>query len=143
VQRFSSSQNHRSHVETLQYLLARAVGVANRITLDEMVAHLASLQLPYSGSVPEFQNNVLGPLKAAGTLTTLVYPGPQGGLFIPTSEREIRRPSLHVLSRIESEVENLIGMRGATHIGDGVTVPDLDALLSHISNLKQVCESNQ
>lgn len=40
----------------------------------------------------------------------MVYPGPQGGVFIPCDENEIRVVANQVLSRIDSEVENLAGI---------------------------------
>ncbi|ACV24715.1 hypothetical protein [Methanocaldococcus fervens] len=63
----------------------------------------------YNKSREDFQHEVLIPLKKEGIITTLVYPGPQGGIFIPCDENEIKEVARQVFERIEAELENLEG----------------------------------
>lgn len=62
----------------------------------------------------EFQQTILGELKRIGIVATLVYPGVQGGVFIPCNENEVRTVANQILDRVDSEVGNLEGIAQQT-----------------------------
>jgi Zn-dependent oligopeptidase len=54
-----------------------------------------------------FQETVLTPLKREGIVATLVYPGPQGGVFIPCEDQDIHVAARQLLKRVTQELHNL------------------------------------
>jgi hypothetical protein len=80
-------------------------GINNRTTIENILAHLQSQGINLNRE--EFQQTILGNLKRKGIVATLVYPGTQGGVFIPCSEQEVKQAADQVLDRINSEVVNL------------------------------------
>jgi len=98
----------RWHVVNFLLNLRNALGIENRISIDDILVHLESHGISLSRE--QFQQTILGELKRQGILMTLPYPGGRGGVFIPTSEDEARRAAAQVLERIESEIENIRGV---------------------------------
>jgi hypothetical protein len=62
----------------------------------------------------KFQQTVLNDLKQRGIVATLVYPGTNGGVFIPCDEGEVRTVAHQILDRVYSEVVNLEGIAQPT-----------------------------
>lgn len=82
-------------------------GAANGIYLDALV-HYYNQQLNSDLSREAFQHGVLIPLKQRGFICSLPYPGTNGGIFIPCNETEIFVLMEQVLSRVESELSNIL-----------------------------------
>ena len=95
-------------------------GISNRTSIKNILDYLGSRGINLNRE--EFQNNVLTELKRAGIVATLVYPGPQGGVFIPCDASEIRKVAMQVLNRIIQELRNLEGMATQTQIERIVSV---------------------
>ena len=105
----TNQHNQDGKWHTVNFLLQNnCCGIDNRVSIGEILQHLNSNGINISRE--EFQQTILGELKREGIVATLVYPGPQGGVFIPCSEDEIKEVAGQVLSRIESEVKNLSGI---------------------------------
>lgn len=102
---------------TVQFLLNGGYcGARNRVAIAAILEHLS--QNNYNMSREEFQNNILTELKRQGIVATFIYPGPQGGVFIPCSEYDIREVCRQVLSRVCSELLNLEGLTVETDFFD-------------------------
>jgi DNA-binding IscR family transcriptional regulator len=69
----------------------------------------------------EFQTQVLTELKRLGIVATLVYPGPQGGVFIPCDQDEVRQVAEQVIDRVIQELTNLEGITNQTQVHDIIT----------------------
>jgi hypothetical protein len=94
---------------TVNFLLQNNhCGINNRIAMNNILQYLNSQGINISRE--EFQQTILGELKRNGVVATLVYPGPQGGVFIPCNEDEIKVVAEQILSRVDSEVRNLEGI---------------------------------
>jgi len=93
-------------VAALEFLLARGhCGIQNRTMIADVQEHLA--QNGHRITREQFQHQVLTVLKREGALATLVHPGPQGGLFIPCNEGEMRQVASQVVQRVARELHNL------------------------------------
>ena len=105
----TNQHNQDGNWHTVNFLLQNnRCGIDNRISIDKILQHLNSNGINISRE--EFQQTILGELKRKGIVATLVYPGQQGGVFIPCSENEIKEVADQVLSRMDSEVKNLAGI---------------------------------
>ena len=114
----SKPQNQR---ETVRFLLQNGhCGINNRTGIDAILSHLRSQGINLNRG--EFQNTVLTELKRAGIVATLVYPGPQGGVFIPCDASEIRKVATQVLDRVVQELRNLEGTATQTQIEHIVSI---------------------
>ncbi|MEJ5330243.1 MAG: hypothetical protein WHT07_08820 [Desulfobaccales bacterium] len=106
IQNATTPNEHRI---TVQFLLNEGYcGASNRVKIDDILQHLYQNNIYMSRE--EFQNNILTELKRQGIVATFVYPGRQGGVFIPCSESDIREVCLQVISRVCSELLNLEGL---------------------------------
>lgn len=102
---------------TINYLIINGhCGIDRRTTIDSILGDLSSHGITLSREA--FQQEILGDLKRQGIVATLVYPGPQGGVFIPCCEDEIRTAANQVLNRIDSELGNLEGIAQLTPFGN-------------------------
>ena len=116
-----NSSNPREQIETIRFLLQNGhCGINNRIGIDTILTHLSSQGINLNRE--EFQNIVLTELKRAGIVATLVYPGPQGGVFIPCDASEIRKVATQVLDRVVQELRNLEGTATQTQIEHIVSI---------------------
>ena len=105
----SSHNNQNGKWHTVNFLLNNNVcGIGNRKSIEEILQYLNSRGIVINRE--KFQQSILGELKREGIVATLIYPGIQGGVFIPCSENEIKEVANQVLSRIDSEVKNLAGI---------------------------------
>jgi len=110
-----SNPGYGAHLSTIEFLLQNGhCGINNRIGIGAILQYL--YQQGYAYSREGFQNNVLTELKRRGIVATLVYPGPQGGVFIPCNQTEIREVSRQLLSRVVQELTNLEGTANRTRI---------------------------
>ncbi len=117
----SNSSNPQEQIETVRFLLQNGhCGISNRTSIESILSHLRNLGINLNRE--EFQNTVLTELKRAGIVATLVYPGPQGGVFIPCDASEIREVATQVLDRIIQELRNLEGTATQTQIEHIVSV---------------------
>jgi hypothetical protein len=105
-------------------------GITDRVKMDDVLNHLVTQGLPQNRE--EFQQGALGELKRMGIVATLPYPGPQGGVFIPCSEDEMRTATTQILGRIVSEIGNLVGMAQGTSFHN-----NLLGLQTQINNWRQ------
>jgi len=111
-----NSSNPLEQIETVRFLLQNShCGISNRTSIESILNHLRDQGINLNRE--EFQNTVLTKLKRAGIVATLVYPGPQGGVFIPCNDSEIREVATQVLDRIIQELRNLEGTAMQTQIG--------------------------
>lgn len=107
------AQNPDGIFHALDFLITHALGYDNRIRLDDLVEHVNNQG--FNLGREEFQQNVLIQLKQAGTIATLVYPGRNGGVFIPRSQHDLEHAVSQVFDRVEAELENIAGSsQGAT-----------------------------
>ena len=98
----------RPHVITLSFLLKNGnCGIKNRVTIEDILHHLG--QEGFTLNREEFQNQVLTQLKREGTLATLVYPGRQGGVFIPYGDDDLQHVTAQIMERLVQELTNLEG----------------------------------
>ena len=95
-------------------------GVDNRVAIEDILQHLNSNGINISRE--EFQQTILGELKREGIVATLVYPGPQGGVFIPCTEDDVRKVANQILDRVDSETENLAGISQQTSFSNLVSL---------------------
>lgn len=110
-----NNPDYGAHVATIEFLLQNGhCGINNRIGIGAILQYLHQRSFAYSRE--GFQNNVLTELKRLGIVATLVYPGPQGGVFIPCDQTEIREVSRQLLSRVVQELTNLEGTANNTRI---------------------------
>ena len=110
-----SNPDYGAHLATIEFLLRNGhCGINNRIGIGAILQYLYQQGFTYSRE--GFQNNVLTELKRRGIVATLVYPGPQGGVFIPCNQTEIREVSRQLLSRVVQELTNLEGTANHTRI---------------------------
>jgi len=111
----NNSLNPREQIETIRFLLQNGrCGISNRTSIENILDHLRRQGINLTRE--EFQNTVLTELKRAGIVATLVYPGPQGGVFIPCDVTEIREVATQVLDRVVQELRNLEGTATQTQI---------------------------
>lgn len=96
----------------IDFLVRNHCGINNRTDIESILNYLRSCRIVLSREA--FQQTVLGELKRQGIVATLVYPGPQGGVFIPCTEDEVRTAANQILNRINSEVENFEGVARLT-----------------------------
>jgi len=105
----SHKNNPDEKWHTIDFLLKNNhCGIDNRVGIDEILEGLSSSGMSISRE--QFQQTVLGELKRGGIVATLVYPGPKGGVFIPCNEDDVKQVADQIFSRIESEIENLVGI---------------------------------
>jgi len=111
---------HNAHVTTIEFLLQNGhCGINYRTTIEAILQYLNQQNIPMSRE--EFQNQVLTELKRQGILATLVYPGPQGGVFIPCDQDEARQVAGQVIERVVQELTNLEGITYQTQVHDMIT----------------------
>lgn len=114
-----NNQNGKWH--TVDFLLQNNYcGVDNRVPIEDILQHLSSNGINISRE--EFQQTILGELKREGIVATLVYPGPQGGVFIPCTEDDVRKVANQILDRVDSEIENLAGISRQTSFSNLVSL---------------------
>ena len=102
---------------TIDFLIRNnRCGIDNRTNIESILDYLSSQGINLSRE--EFQQTILGELKRQGIVATLVYPGPQGGVFIPCNEDEVKRAANQILDRVYSEVENIEGLARQTSFGN-------------------------
>jgi len=117
----SNSSNPREQIETVIFLLKNGYcGFSNRTNIENILNHLKNKVINLTRE--EFQNTILTKLKRAGIVATLVYPGPQGGVFFPCDASEIREVATQVLDRVVQELRNLKGTATQTEIEHVVSV---------------------
>ena len=117
----SNHSNPPEQIETIRFLLQNGhCGINNRTSIENILNHLSNQAINLNREV--FQNTVLTELKRAGIVATLVYPGPQGGVFIPCDASEIKEVATQVLDRIIQELRNLEGTATQTQIEHIVSV---------------------
>jgi len=113
----SNQNNINPQWHTINFLLSNNhCGVDNRTSIEIILTHLGSNGINLTRE--EFQQTILGELKRQGIVATLIYPGSQGGVFIPCNETEVRTVTNQVLDRIYSEVGNLEGFTRQTSFGN-------------------------
>ena len=123
-----NNQNGKWH--TVDFLLQNNYcGVNNRVAIEDILKHLSSNGINISRE--GFQQTILGELKREGIVATLVYPGPQGGVFIPCTEDDVRKAAIQVLDRVDSEIENLVSISQNTSFSNLVS-----QLAQNISQIK-------
>lgn len=114
-----NNQNGKWH--TVDFLLQNNYcGVDNRVAIKKILQHLGSNGINISRE--QFQQTILGELKKQGIVATLVYPGRQGGVFIPCTENEVREVANQILDRVDSEIENLAGISRQTSFSNLVSL---------------------
>jgi hypothetical protein len=91
-------------------------GIDRRVNIESILDYLRENGINLNRE--DFQQTILGRLKREGIVATLVYPGPQGGVFIPCNEEDIGRAVDQGLNRIRSEIQNLIGISQNTQYED-------------------------
>ncbi len=104
-----------AHVATIEFLLQNGhCGINNRTSIESILQHLRQQSIYMSRE--EFQNQALVELKREGIVATLVYPGPQGGVFIPCDQNDVRQAATQLLGRIVQELTNLDGIVRQTQL---------------------------
>ncbi len=117
----SNRSNSQEQIETIRFLLQNGhCGINNRTSIEAILNHLGNQG--FNLTREEFQNTILTELKRLGIVATLVYPGPQGGVFIPCDVSEIREVATQVLDRITQELRNLEGTATQTQIEHIISV---------------------
>ena len=90
----------------VQYLLNNNnCGVNNSTSINKLVHYLN--RNGYSIDREQFQHQILIPLKKYKIIATLIYSGPNGGVFIPCDIEEIKMVYKQVLERVKSELQNI------------------------------------
>lgn len=113
--------NYNSHVVTIEFLLQNGhCGINCRTTIESILQYLNQQNIRISRE--DFQNQVLTDLKRQGIVATLVYPGPQGGVFIPCDENEVVQVAGQVIDRVTQELTNLEGITNQTRVHDTITM---------------------
>ena len=101
--------NYDAHVVTVEFLLQNGhCGIDHRTGIIDILRHLRQNNIRMSRE--GFQNQVLTDLKREGVAATLVYPGRQGGVFIPCNQNEVRRVATQLIGRVVQELANLEGI---------------------------------
>lgn len=80
-------------------------GIENRTKMSNVLKYLE--KKGYSLSREQFQQKILVELKRKGIITSLVYPGSKGGLFIPCNLKEVNKATEQVFDRICSHLKNI------------------------------------
>ena len=110
----------RSHIITIEFLLQNGhCGINNRTSIYSILRHLGQQNIYMSRE--EFQNQVLVELKREGVAATLVYPGPQGGVFIPCDQNDLRIVATQLIGRVTQELANLEGIASQTQLHNMIT----------------------
>lgn len=119
--------NYSAHIAAIEFLLQNGhCGINYRTSIESILQFLNQQNIQMSRE--EFQNQVLTELKRQGIVSTLVYPGPQGGVFIPCDQNEGRQVAEQVIGRVIQELTNLEGITNQTQIHNIIT------------QLREVCE---
>jgi hypothetical protein len=101
-----TNTTHRAHVITIEFLLKNGhCGINNRTSIYAITQHLEQNHINMSREA--FQNQVLVRLKQEGIVATLVYPGAQGGVFIPCDQNDLTTVATQLISRVTQELANL------------------------------------
>ena len=117
----ANRNNQNGKWYTVNFLLQNNYcGVDNRVAIEDILQHLNSNGINISRE--EFQQTILGDLKREGIVATLVYPGPQGGVFIPCTEDDVRKVANQILDRVGSEIKNLAGISRQTSFSNLVSL---------------------
>ncbi len=102
-------------IETLKFLLENGYcGMRNRVKEQKIVDHLNTKGFRFNKET--FQTRVFTELKRRGVVVSLIYPGPQGGVFIPCNETELIEVAKQVFDRVIQQLVNLEGMLSGTSI---------------------------
>jgi hypothetical protein len=116
------SSNSISFVEktVLEYLLKNNhCGINNGVSINNVLEYINNaLTLKYSREY--FQHQIMIPLKQKGVITTLMYPGKKGSLFIPCNDKEINIVYKQILERIFSELNNVHTIVISTSINQNI-----------------------
>lgn len=106
----NSNQNNKDGKwYTINFLIQNNhCGINNRVPIESILQHLSSNGINLNREA--FQQTILGELKRDGIVATLVYPGPQGGVFIPCTENEVKEVANQIFDRVDSEIGNLAGI---------------------------------
>ena len=111
----SNATNPPDQVATVRFLLDNGhVGMKNRTSIGAILTHLSTRGVRLARE--QFQHETLIKLKRRGIVASLVYPGPQGGIFIPGHESELRKVAAQVIDRVIQELNNL----EASTVGTGL-----------------------
>jgi hypothetical protein len=118
----AANQNHQNGKwHTVNFLLqGNHCGLNKRVTIKKILQYLS-----YNGislNREQFQQTILGELKRKGIVATLVYPGRQGGVFIPCIESEVKEFADQVFDRVDSEIVNLAGISQQTSFSNLVSL---------------------
>jgi len=120
ISNYRTNTTHRAHVITIEFLLKNGhCGINKRTSIRHITQHLGQHNINMSRE--EFQNQVLVRLKQEGIIATLVYPGSQGGVFIPCGEDDIREAAIQLISRVTQELANLEGIARQTRFRSMIT----------------------
>lgn len=115
-----ANATYQARVITVEFLLQNGYcGINNRTGIDSILQHLGQQNIYMSRE--EFQNQVLVELKRAGVVATLVYPGPQGGVFIPCDQNDVRIVANQLIGRVVQELTNLEGIIRQTRLRNMIT----------------------
>lgn len=112
-----ANPGYSAHIATIEFLLSDDdghCGINHRTPIESIRGHLNDQDIEMSRE--EFQNQVLTELKRQGIVATLVYPGRNGGVFIPCSQGEVRQVVKQVIRRVVQLLTNLEGIRGETRV---------------------------
>lgn len=127
----ANRNNQDGKWHTVNFLVQRNYCcIDNRVSIEEILQYLNTNGIDIGREA--FQQTILGELKRDGIVATLVYPGPQGGVFIPSSEDEVREVTSQVLERIDSETRNLSGITTNTSFSNLISL--LSQIISWIKN---------
>lgn len=107
--------NYNAHIASIEFLLQNGhCGINSRTPIESILANLEQQNIGMTRE--EFQNQVLTELKGQGIAATLVHPGPQGGVFIPCDQNEVRQVAEQVIERVTQELGNLEGITNGTQV---------------------------
>ena len=118
AQNLLALNNRDAEWHTVNFLYNNHCGIDNRTSIVAILDHL--LSVGYNFSREEFQQGILGNLKAGGIVATLLYPGGRGGVYIPCSDDEVKIAAHQVLSRVFSELSNLEGTTHSTNFAQPI-----------------------
>jgi len=114
------NDEYNARATTIEFLLQNGhCGIDYRTTIEAILQSLSQRDIQMSRE--EFQNQVLTELKRKSIVATLVYPGPQGGVFIPCNKDEVRQVAGQVIERVIQELTNLEGITYQTEFHDMIT----------------------
>jgi hypothetical protein len=101
--------NRDAMYHTVSYLLTNDFcGIGHRVSMSRILDYLNQQGIRLSRE--NFQQTILCELKRRGIVATLVYPGRQGGVFIPQCMEDVETVVRQILRRIVAEVGNLRGL---------------------------------